>query len=273
MTKLISKHIKDPAELTRKLIFVLIILIGLLAISILLLGICGAKDIFVDSVKLDASFDLSDREASLEPTLDFGNHYIDSTIFLGDYTTKQMLDLKMLSDGRTSNQVWTGENGDIPLDSNIKNLSVYLADTRTCKPLSLLLEERQPERIIVTLGISNGVPYCDHDKFVSYYQSLIDLIKESSPDTIIILQSIFPITKSAEKQNPAISNARINQANEWICQLAQDNEIHFLYTAAALKDENGYLNPDYAAEDGINLDASGYRTVLKYIRTHGTYEK
>ncbi len=271
MLSLKSKLLQNPLALTRRLLLILIILLGVLAICILLLGILGARDIFTDTADV-SSFDLSNHDAALPPTLDFGDHYIDSTIFLGDYTTKQMLKLKVLEDGATSYQVWSGENGDMPLDSNIKNASIYLASTKDCKPLSTLLLERKPERIIVTLGISNGVPYCDRDKFMSYYQSVIDVIKESSPDTIIILQSIFPITRAAEKKNPAISNDRINEANTWVADLASANGIHFLYTAAALRDERGYLKAEYAADDGINLNSAGFRTALKYIRTHGTYE-
>ena len=271
MKKIVIKPIKKPLSLTRKLIYVLIALTVLLSVLLVILAFCKPQGIFKEKEPTPV-FDLSDHEAALAPTLDYGDHYIDSTIFLGDYTVKQLLKLKLLPDGSTSHQVWSGEDGDIPLDSNVGNVSIYIPSTRSCKPLSLMLEERPPERIVITVGISNGVPYCDEAKFTSYYQSLIDVIKESSPDTIIILQSIFPVTKSAERKNPAISNDRINRANEWIAKLALDNDVHFLYTAAALMDDKGYLSADYAAEDGINLNASGYRTALRYLRTHGIYE-
>ncbi len=273
MIRLISKYVKNPLELTRRLIYALIALVGVLAICVVLLCILGPRDIFADNGQVDTEIDLTERSATLDRTLDYGSHYIDSTIFLGDYTTEHMLELEVLSGGKTSYQVWSGENGDIPLDSNIANSSIYIADTKACKELSLLLAERQPERIVITLGISNGVSYCNEEAFKSYYQSLIDMIKESSPNTIIILQSVFPITKKAEKQNPAISNERINTANEWICDIAEDNGVHFLYTASALTDNRGYLNEDYAEDDGINLNYTGYKAVLKYIRTHGTYEQ
>lgn len=273
MISKISKFVKDPIKLTKRLIYVLIALVCILLISMSLLLICGVRNVFTEPQPTYIAPDFSGSPALLTNTLDFGDHYTDSTIFLGDYTTARLLELDLLSGGRASYQVWSGENGDIPLDSNIKNTSIYIADNGTCKPLSVILEERRPQRIIITLGISNGVSYCDKDKFMSYYQSVIDIIKEHSPETIIILQSIFPITQKAEKQNPAISNDRIDRANTWICELAEKNGIHFLYTASILKDSNGFLLGEYAFEDGLNLDDIGYKTVLKYIRTHGTYEK
>lgn len=273
MMRLISKYIKDPLGLTKKLIYTLTVLCAVLAICVLLLVICGPRDVFYDKTKPIVTEDFKDRDATLGGTLDFGDYYIDSTIFLGDYTTAHLSDLNILSGSSAPHQVWSGENGDIPLDANVKNASILILETDSCKPLSLMLEERRPERIVITLGISNGVPYCNEESFKSYYQSVIDLIKEASPDTIIILQSIFPVTKKAEKDNPAISNERINQANEWIYALAEKNDIHFLYTASALTDARGYLDTEYAEDDGINLNYDGYKSVLKYIRTHGTYEK
>lgn len=273
MNRRLVKIIKNPLELTRRLIYVLAGLVAVLSVLVVILAFLRPTNIFVEKEKPTPSFDLSDSEAALSATIDYGAHYIDSTVFLGDYTTRQMLKVKVLDGGALSPQVWSGEDGDLPLDSNISNASIYIPSTKDCRDLSLLLEERRPERIVITLGLSNGVPYCDHDKFVSYYQSLIDVVKASSPDTIIILQSIFPITKKAEKANPALSNDRINRANEWVSELAVKNDVHFLYTAAALRDEYGYLRADYAYDDGINLNKAGFRAVLKYVRTHGTYEQ
>lgn len=275
MIKIISKHIKDPIALTRKLIWTLTILTGILTICIILLAILGPRDVFKkpeEPIANDRSDEFSERAATLGSTLDYGDYYIDSTIFLGDYTITNITEHGLLVGTSAAYQIWSGENGDIPLDANIKNTSIYIEDTDMSKALSTLLAERRPERIIITLGISNGVSYCGEEAFKEYYQSVIDMIKENSPDTIIILQSIFPITKKAEKKNPAISNERINLANGWIYSLAEKNEVHFLYTASALTDANGYLDSEYAESDGINLNYDGYKAVLKYIRTHGTYE-
>lgn len=273
MIKLISKYVKEPLSLTKKLLYVLTALVGILAICVLLLAILGPRDVFEEPPKPEIRDDFSERPATLDSTLDFGDHYIDSTIFLGDYTTANIVSHNLLTGTSAAYQVWSGENGDIPLDANIKNASIYIEEIGLSKPLATLLAERRPERIVITLGISNGVSYCNEEAFTDYYQSLIYLIKENSPDTIIILQSIFPITKKAEKKNPSISNERIDQANEWIYTLAETNGVHFLHTASVLKDAKGYLDSEYAESDGINLDYDGYKAVLRYIRTHGTYTK
>ena len=273
MIKIASKYVKDPIALTKKLLYALAILLFVLVICVLLLAIIGPRTVFKEDPKPIITEDFSERPATLGSTLDFGDHYIDSTIFLGDYTTANISGHNLLVGSSAAYQVWSGENGDIPLDANIKNASIFIEATEDTKPLSLLLAQRRPERIIITLGISNGVSYCDEEAFSDYYQSLNDLVKENSPDTVIILQSIFPITKKAEKQNPSISNARIDQANEWIYSLAEKNGVHFLYTASALKDAKGDLDPEYAESDGVNLDYDGYKAVLRYIRTHGTYTK
>ena len=131
------------------------------------------------------------------------------------------------------------------------------------------MQRRSPKYLIVTLGINNGVPYCDKEAFSEYYQNIIDVLKESSPSTTIILQSIFPVSKKAERKNPAITNEKIDEANSWIIELCAKNDLKFLNTASALKNEKGYLNSDYVSEDGISMNDSGYKKVLRYIRTHG----
>ena len=273
MIKLLYKYVKDPSGLTKKLLYALAVLCALLIICLLLLVVFGPRDIFTEPIKEEIPDDLAENAATLDSSLDYGAHYIDSTVFLGDYTTAHLLTFNLLSSDTASRMVWSSENRDIPLDANVKNISIYFEDTDTCKPIAELLSERKPERIIITLGINNGVSYCNEEVFCDYYQSLIDLIKENSPDTIIILQSIFPITKSAAKNNPSISNERIKRANAWISNLAEKNDVHFLYTSSILTDENGYLDSDYAEDDGINLNYTGYKAVLKYVRTHGTYEQ
>jgi lysophospholipase L1-like esterase len=61
---------------------------------------------------------------------------------------------------------------------------------------------------------------------------------------------------------------KINTANAWIAELANDKDCYYLNTASVLVDETGYLNPEYSNGDGIHLSKLGFEKVLEYIRTH-----
>lgn len=256
--------------LLSRLFYILFTLAALSCIFVLILAGRGTKsDIYKAPKHNTEDTDVSYSSVVLNKTADYGQNYIDSIIFLGDYTINEMLNQKILSGGKSSYQIWSGEGGDIPLDANASSVSVVFPDSDEIVKLSEALSRRTPKYLIVTLGVSNGVPYCDKEKFFSYYQDVIDVIKESAPGTTVILQSILPVSKKAERKNPAISNERIDKANEWIMELCQKNNLKFLYTSEALKDEKGRLNKDYVSDDGLSMNQEGYKKMLKYIKTHG----
>ena len=123
--------------------------------------------------------------------------------------------------------------------------------------------------LIEIVGLENGVSYCNEERFKAYYKDLIKAIQEASPSTNIILQSVFPVSRSAEKSSPNISNDRIDEANRWIAEICEECSVKYLNTASALKDKNGYLAAEYDSGNGIILNAAGYKTVIQYIKTHG----
>lgn len=232
-------------------------------------GILKAKDATPKRVENTV---ITESPVTLKETADYGQSYIDSIIFLGDYSTSKMLELEMLSGGESTYQIWTGESGDISLDSNIPNISIVFPDNGEVIKLSDALIRRSPKYLVITLGINNGVSYCDKEKFSLYYQSLIDVIKESAPDTVVMIQSILPISKKASRKNPAISNERIDRANEWLVEICQNNNIKFIYSADSLKDVKGNLLAEYASDDGLSMNVDGYNQMLQYIRLHGYRE-
>ena len=96
---------------------------------------------------------------------------------------------------------------------------------------------------------------------------MIEEIKERSPETKIILQSIYPVCDYYQYVK-SISMEKINRANGWISQLAEENGIYYLNTISVLLGDNGYLKESYCNGDGIHISAEGFKVILDYIRTH-----
>lgn len=263
---------KNSIDLTlKRLMYVLAVMGALAVIFVSIFIITGPRSGLIksDSVSSVKNEDILNSKYTLKESADYGDSYIDKIYFLGDYTIKKMLDMGLLKDsgGKTSYQIWTGENGDIPLDSSIKDISVRLPEDDSIRKLSDIVTERSPEYIIITLGISNGVPYCNKEKFMQYYNDVIDVLEEASPNTNIILQSIFPISKKVEKASNSLTQKQIDKANEWILELCKENDLKFLYSAECLTSQSGYLIDDYVADDG-SMNQAGYKKVIKYIQTH-----
>ena len=282
----------------------LIVIIVLLIGNILMLGAWGIVSIATGTPLLDFSApdkgqteqnpsDLPananpDTSAVLPQSADMGQEYIDSIIFLGDSTTYHLKSRGVLTGGKDTKQVWSGsgvdENdgsifpaGTLTLDGRITTTHIYYPKTGEALTIADAVAKEKPQYMVITLGI-NGVSYVDLENqktienFKQCYKALINAIHRSSPDTKIMLQSIFPVTEAYSQSGIGITNEKIDAANTWIMQLAKDTGCKYLDTASVLKNDNGALIALYDNGDGHHLTTDAYKSILQYIRTHGYTE-
>ncbi len=127
------------------------------------------------------------------------------------------------------------------------------------------MKRAKPEIMVVTLGV-NGISFMDEEWFIRDYTALVRLIREASPDTKIILNSIYPVADSYKYQKD-INNDKINAANKWIERIAADTDVRFLYSWESLA-VDGKLPESAQNGDGLHLNGESFTTVMKYIRTH-----
>lgn len=118
-----------------------------------------------------------------------------------------------------------------------------------------LLAKHSYGKIYIMLGI-NGL-YAPHDMILEEYQILIDLIRETQPDAIIVIQSIMTVNRfiSASRENYRIE--KIHSLNEQISQLVVGENMFYIDINELFADEEGYL-PDEMSKDGIHLYSDYY---------------
>jgi lysophospholipase L1-like esterase len=172
----------------------------------------------------------------------------------------------VLKDGKETKQVWTPANGTFTLSYQGFINIVYPEDGSEI-PIRDAVELAKPELMIITLGV-NGVSFMDEEYFKSEYSDLVSDIMEISPETKVILQSIFPVASNYGKLEK-INNEKIVKANSWVLEVAEETGAKYLDTISVLTDGDGYLISDYQNGDGMHLNAKGFNAVLDYIRTHG----
>ncbi len=211
----------------------------------------------------------------LEQTADAGDSYIKKITFFGESTTYGLQAYGVLPDGKATKQVWTGAKlsngvaataGTITLDSKILNTMIFYPDTAEQMTLPEALKKKNPEILIVTIGLNNGVSYFEEDEFKLCYEKLVSGIIEASPDTKLILQSIFPVSSNCEIKS--FTNERIDIRNGWILDIATKYNVKYLDTNSYLKNESGFLPSNFQNGDGIHLSEAGLLKVLEYIKTH-----
>lgn len=188
-------------------------------------------------------------------------------IFFGDSTTYHLIAREALPEGKATKQVWCPKNGTLLLSPQISSLLISHPNHKGELPLTEALTLYKPEYFVITAGL-NGAHTFTEKRFKHVYTALIEAVQASSPETKILLQSVFPVgaNESAWKAlSPRELNEKIDLVNAWIRDLAEERSILFLDTQRILRDNNGFLKEEYQVGDGIHLSKDAYRAMLAYI--------
>lgn len=193
--------------------------------------------------------------------------FINSLTFLGDSTTAHMLTRAPLQEGKHSKQIWAAKNRYLNLGSRITYEKIVCPESGEELTIAEMAKKWQPRYLVITLGIDYGVYYYRNDlkTFAFYYEKLLDAVCEASPDTVLVLQSIFPVGRGST----VITNEMVNSANAVIAEIAARRGLVFVDAATPLKDSEGYLAPEYCySEDGIHLTSAAYDVIFKNLIGH-----
>lgn len=224
----------------------------------------GPLSMNLEEYSLNGYFDMT----ILKETERKDDNYINETIFYGDSITENFAYYNALS----WNIVWakaslTPENAhtwEVPIRPYGVNMT--LADA---------VKTYKPKRLVITLG-ANAVAVMTEDYFISTYEDLVKKVKENSPNTLVIVQSIFPVDirwDTHANTNNSINNTKINRLNYKLAEMCERQEVKFLNTAEVLKDSSGRLEKGLGYDsDGIHLLPSGNSKVVEYFRTHAYIE-
>lgn len=230
---------------------------------------CEAVSSSADAAHTEKGF-----SALLGETADGGDEYIGSFIFFGESTTYHLKSRGVLPGGRNTCQVWAAESGTANLDASITTLKIVYPETGEKITVGEAVRRKRPERILLTFGLNGAVAKvkAGEEYFRGCYLSLIDEIRLNSPETVIILQSCFPIAESMDMSHYSVNAATLSEyiatVNLWSLRLAEDEKLRYLNTAEVLADERGFLCPEYDVGDGHHLTTEAYLKILEYIRTH-----
>lgn len=186
--------------------------------------------------------------------------FLSSVCFLGDSTTAHMQQRSSLR----SEQVWATKERYLNLDPRITYARILAPDTGEEEGIAAVAGRLRPSYLVITLGVDYGVYYYRDrpETFRFYYEKLLSALRDASPDTVCILQSIFPVGRGST----VITNAMINSANAVIRDIAREHGLFYLDQQPVLADEEGFLRQEFCySEDGIHLTASAYDAILQNL--------
>ncbi len=186
--------------------------------------------------------------------------YFDDTVFVGDSISYGMASYGYLTFDHVFAKIGLHQG------TALSSSCVYTSKTQSYT-IAEALKMAKPGKVIITLGI-NAIYNYNHDSFYSQYEELINKIKKATPESKIIIQSVFPVAEYwAKNMGKPDYNKYIAYANQKLYDLAEKNDCYFLYTYEKLTDDNGFLLTEYSG-DGIHLSRDGYTAVFDYILSH-----
>lgn len=213
--------------------------------------------------------------AALGVSEDMGKDYIDSFVFFGESTTYHLKSRGVLSGGKGTLQVLGNNSGTAILDHDTASTSVIYPETGEIMTFRKAIALKRPKYLFMSFGL-NGAVYKlkrGEEYFKDCYRSLIDAVKDASPDTKIILGSCYPVAENMDMSSYSLTLDQLNSAietlNGWTAELCVEVGARYLNVNEVLTDERGRLRLEYQVGDGHHLNTAAYVKILDYIRTHG----
>lgn len=185
----------------------------------------------------------------------------DDVVFFGDSTTAHM----KLRGGVDEARVWSGQANTVLFSSVNDICPVYFADENRSLSLADAVSEKRPAILVITLGVSGGAGMVPEHKFKSIYKEMIDTVRSFSPDTVLFVQSILPLSDKSRKHFKLLTKEAVEEANGWIKQVCEDEDVCFIDTYPLLCDGDGYLKKIYQNDEYMHLTRRAYEVILDNV--------
>ncbi|MDR0323739.1 MAG: GDSL-type esterase/lipase family protein [Treponema sp.] len=124
-----------------------------------------------------------------------------------------------------------------------------------------------PAKVFLFIGVNDTKKTNDSNETIAEnIREIVFSIKNSNQETVIYLQSLYPVNQS--RFDPyKISNNRISEINLLLKSLCDDVNILYIDMFSHLVDEYGQLRKEYTV-DGLHLNAAGYRYVANILHQY-----
>ena len=126
--------------------------------------------------------------------------------------------------------------------------------------------------VYIMLGMNN---ISMGDRAVEDMLTIATNIQQANPDATLIFQSVTPMTEDSPRKTASLNNDTINAYNERIKAMAQEHEWYYVNVAEAVRNENGFLRPEFCSDKqgmGMHFTYDGTKAWVDYLKVHVPYE-
>ena len=186
---------------------------------------------------------------------------IDDVVFFGDSTTAHLA----VRGNIPRERVWSGE-GSTMLFTSVNDRSVKIDGE--LMSLAEAAERYRPKILVITVGASGGAGFLKESRFKSIYRKMIDGVRIASPETKIIVQSIYPLSDKSVKYYKKLTRQAVVEANGWIRDVCFEENVPYIDAHSLLADKNGYLRPEFQNDEYLHLTSAAYNVILNNIEAY-----
>jgi len=125
------------------------------------------------------------------------------------------------------------------------------------------ITESKPNKIFLEIGTNDLALNLPISMICSNYTQIIDVIRETTPNTTIYVQSVLPRYDDPSKRY-GVYNDSIVLLNKELKKITVEKALTFINLFDVFKDSQGKLNPKFSS-DGVHLNSDGYLIWKKEI--------
>lgn len=118
----------------------------------------------------------------------------------------------------------------------------------------------KPQKIFMLFGHNDIYPSTEYTDFTAKYLKLVKKIRALSPKSRIYIESVTPVSESAQYRYPYTTNPKIYKCNAALENMADENKLTYLNIVSLVESK-------YLRSDGVHLKAEFYPVLLKYLST------
>lgn len=197
--------------------------------------------------------------------------YFDDAAFVGDSvslklnyynaSTNELGDAKLFTSGSlgAANALW--EISDESVHPSYQGTKTLVED---CVALS------GAKKVFIMLGM-NDIGLYSKEESIENYKELIGNILDKSPDAVIFVQSMTPITAQSNRAGGSLNNDAIREYNGMLLDMCEEMGWYYLDVASVLYNTEGSLEESYCSDAesmGMHFTNEGCQKWIDYLKTH-----
>lgn len=151
-----------------------------------------------------------------------------------------------------------GEWCELFQNPNVKNRGISGDTTQGVYDRLDALLKGTPAQIFLLIGINNVPRGESADSIAAGIRRIVQRIRQESPATEVLVQSVLPVTPQYGKFDGHTSRWQlVPEINRRVRRLAQEEKVIYIDLFSHFADAEGKMKPEYT-NDGLHLKGNGY---------------